>query len=233
MSFLPSLLASRWFARFALLASLLVFAGVIAHWVVGLATPPSAARPAVSPLSAGEAARAVSSRHLFGVADKAAPVGNAAVTDEAGSVRLLGVASSGPQGGGFAIVSLDGKAAVAVVQGQEIAPGMRLEKVSASEIEYRRGGQLRRLALTERKPVGSSAPAGAGAAFRTVGPVASAAISPAVTGNADAERSRAAAVVAQSQYPSPSATPAAPAAAPESRPQKVRPEKKVPPATAQ
>lgn len=76
-----------------------------------------------------------------------------------GAVRVLGVASSGPSGGGFAIVSVNGQSPVAAVEGREFAPGMRLNKVTASGIEYEWGGVLHRANLPEKNPASPVNPA--------------------------------------------------------------------------
>ena len=73
---------------------------------------------------------------------------------------MLGVASSGPAGGGFAIISVDGKPPVPAVDGQEFAPGLRLKRVTATGIEYERAGVplyagLQRKAPNEASPPGN------------------------------------------------------------------------------
>jgi hypothetical protein len=74
---------------------------------------------------------------------------------------VLGVASSGPSGGGFAIVSVNGQSPVPAVEGREFSPGMRLNKVTASGIEYEWGGVLHRADLPEKNPASPVDPAAA------------------------------------------------------------------------
>lgn len=143
----------------ALLASTTLLLAVIAHWGVQLAAPRSAPRPPMSLPTPTDATQAIVSRHLFGIADRTVSGGAGAALVSLGAVRLLGVASSGPSGGGFAIVSVNGKAPVPAVEGREFAPGARLNKVTASGIEYEFGGVVHRAALQAKsspRPASSS-----------------------------------------------------------------------------
>lgn len=162
--FLPT--SSRVVAAIALLASTAVLLSVLGYWGVQLAAPRTAPRPPLALPTPADAAQAIVSRHLFGRADPAMPGGAGAAVAAAGAVRVLGVASSGPSGGGFAIVSINGQSPVPAIEGQEFAPGMRLNKVTASGIEYEWGGVLHRANLLEKNPARpvSAADATSGAA---------------------------------------------------------------------
>lgn len=157
--FLPT--SSRVVAAIALLASAAVLLSVLGHWGVQLAAPRSAPRPPLALPTPADAAQAIVSRHLFGRADPAIPGGTGAALAAAGAVRVLGVASSGPSGGGFAIVSINGQSPVPAIEGQEFAPGMRLNKVTAAGIEYEWGGVLHRANLPEKNPTTPPSPADA------------------------------------------------------------------------
>lgn len=148
--FLPT--SSRVVFAVTLLASAVLLLLVIGYWGIQFAAPRSAPRPPTALPTPSDAAQAIASRHLFGLVDPAMPGGAGAVVAGAGAVRVLGVASSGPSGGGFAIVSINGQSPVAAVEGQEFAPGMRLNKVTASGIEYEWGGVLQRANLPEKNP---------------------------------------------------------------------------------
>lgn len=132
----------------ALVASAVLLLSVLAHWGVKLAAPRIVPRPPMSLPTPTDAAQAIVSRHLFGLVAPAMPGATAAP----GAVRVLGVASSGPTGGGFAIVSINRQPPVPAVEGQEFAPGMRLKKVTAAGIEYEQGGVIQRATLQEKNP---------------------------------------------------------------------------------
>ena len=147
-----------------LLVGLLILVGltlmfyVIAYWFGQWLAPRSAARPPLSVPIPSDAAQSITSRHLLGLAPKVSP--SAAGLPDAGSLRVLGVASSGPSALGFAIVSVDGKSPVPAIEGQEFAPGLRLSSVSRDGITYERGGVLLRSALQQNKPTSAvNAPA--------------------------------------------------------------------------
>ena len=144
------LISPRMVFLFALMASGLLMLLVGAHWASYYAAPRAASRPVMSVPSPLTAAQNVTSRHLFGQRN-AAVAASAALAVDSAAVRVLGVASSGPSGGGFAIVSIDGKPPIPAVDGQEFSPGFRLKKVTANGIEYERGGILMRSALQEKK----------------------------------------------------------------------------------
>lgn len=155
--FLPT--SSRVVLGVALLASTVLLLLVLSHWGVQLAAPRSTPRPPVPLPTPADAAQAIASRHLFGLMDKTMPGAGGARVAALASVRVLGVASSGSSGRGFAIVSVNGLPPVPAVEGQEFAPGMRLNGVTASGIEYEIGGVLQRAALQEKNsanPVNSA-----------------------------------------------------------------------------
>jgi hypothetical protein len=125
---------------------------VIGYWGIRLVTPTGAARPPLALPTPAAAAQAISTRHLFGLAD-----GESAPVAGSGSVRVLGVAATGGSGGAFAIVSVDGKAPVPAFEGQEFDPGLRLIRVKPDGIEYQRSGATQRALLPENRS-GSPAP---------------------------------------------------------------------------
>lgn len=143
----------------ALCASCGLMALVLGALLIELATPRAAPRPPLALPTPAEAAQAITARHLFGRVDPAALAGGAGQPADA-TIRVLGVASSGPAGGGFAIISVDGKPPVPAVDGQEFAPGLRLKRVTATGIEYERAGVplyagLQRKAPNEASPPGN------------------------------------------------------------------------------
>lgn len=111
--------------------------------------------PAPTPLipmtgSAGGATAAITATPWFGTK---APGSDAAVTTAAtdtaslqGTGRLLGLIS-GEGGEGYALFRLADRGPVLVRTGQEIAPGVTLEAVTAGGIRLRDRGELREMAL--------------------------------------------------------------------------------------
>lgn len=148
---LSRLISPRVVFLLALMSSGLLILLVGSHWATYYAAPRAASRPVMSVPSPLTAAQKVTSRHLFGQRHTVAAAG-AGLQIESAAVRVLGVASSGRSGGGFAIVSIDGKPPVPAIDGQEFSPGLRLKKVTASGIAYDRGGILMHSALDEKKP---------------------------------------------------------------------------------
>lgn len=135
----------------ALTASSVLLLLALGELVVLIATPRAAARPVLALPTPAEAAQAIGSRHLFGRVDSRALAGAAGQPADA-AIRVLGLASSGPRGGGFAILSVDGKPPVPVVDGQEFAPGLRLKRVTATGIEYERAGVALYAGLQRQTP---------------------------------------------------------------------------------
>lgn len=69
------------------------------------------------------------------------------------AIRLLGVVAALEGRDGYAIVVLDGKQIVATREGQDIAPGIRLEGVATDHVVLDRNGIRESLAWPEKTPV--------------------------------------------------------------------------------
>lgn len=153
--FVTDFLDSRWPVRLAWAAALALLAAVSWRWAIEFALPRPTARPVGGLPTPAEAARAVSSRHLFGIADPKAEARPAAALAQvdSGAVRLLGVAAGG-DGGGFAIVSVEGRPATPAVAGQEFSPGLKLLAVRPNGIEYERSGLRYQVRMPEKRPAG-------------------------------------------------------------------------------
>jgi len=87
---------------------------------------------------------ALTERHLFGihqvVASSSAP----------SNIRLNGViAAQRPGHSAYALLVIEGKSAQLVREGEEIAPGITLQRVLARQVEILRGGQPQILSLPE------------------------------------------------------------------------------------
>ena len=126
-------------ANFAALALLGV---VLAYWTWMWLAPAAAARAPAAPDSARSAASAAG---LFGNA-KQGP-GAAAP----GSIRLVGVVAASGERRGHALLRLYAKKTVAVLQGEDIEPGLRLAEVHADHVVLERDGVRETLAWPEKK----------------------------------------------------------------------------------
>ena len=138
------------------LVSLLTFAAlallglVLAYWTwVWLAPGPEPRAQAV----AGPAEGVATALGLFG----SAPTGGAGAVPTGIAIRLLGIAAATHGGRGVAAVQLEAKDIVAVREGEDIAPGIRLAEVGARHVILERGGIRETLPLP--RPAAASAPA--------------------------------------------------------------------------
>lgn len=136
------------------LAALAALGSVLAYWTWAWFAPRAEPRAEAGALQSGGVASASS---LFGTLprnqNKVAPTGIA--------IRLLGVVAASGGRRGYAVVQLDAKQIVAVQEGQDVAPGVRLAEVFADHVMLDRGGLSETLAWPEKRAV---APAGAVAA---------------------------------------------------------------------
>jgi general secretion pathway protein C len=126
-------------ANFAALALLGV---VLAYWSWAWLAPAAAAR---APAAAETASNVSSAAGLFGSA-KQGPGAAAA----AGSIRLMGVVAASGERRGHAVLRLDAKKTVAVLQGEDIEPGLRLAEIHVDHIVLERNGAREVLAWPEK-----------------------------------------------------------------------------------
>jgi general secretion pathway protein C len=126
-------------ANFAALALLGV---VLAYWSWVWLAPAAAARAPPAPDGASSTSSAAG---LFGIA-KQGPG-----TVAPGSIRLMGVVAASGERRGHAVLRLDAKKTVAVLQGEDIEPGVRLAEVHADHIVLERDGARETLAWPDRK----------------------------------------------------------------------------------
>ena len=141
-----------WLGRLATLLMLAVLAwmGTNIFWRVTTKETLSSVPPASLGAEADprRAAQVLVARHLFGEI-ASGPSMAAAPTD----IRLSGVIAT-PQPGqtAMAFLALEGKPAVAVRVGEEVAPGITLKHVEPRQVELSRNGQVQVLTLPEPKP---------------------------------------------------------------------------------
>jgi general secretion pathway protein C len=128
-------------ASIANLAALALLGVVLAYWSWVWLAPAAAARAPAAPYIASTA---TSADGLFGSARQ----GSGAAAS--GSIRLLGVAAASVEGRGRAVLRLDGKKTVSVLQGEEIEPGLRLVEVHVDHVVVERNGAREVLAWPEK-----------------------------------------------------------------------------------
>ncbi len=128
------------------LVSVLTFAAlallglVLAYWTwVWLAPRAEPAAPALVPPAAGVGA----ATGLFG----SAPAGGTGAAPTGIAIRLLGIVAATQAGRGYAAVQLEGREIVAVREGEDITPGLRLVEVASHHVILERSGVRETLAL--------------------------------------------------------------------------------------
>jgi general secretion pathway protein C len=136
-----------WLPALAWAVALALTAWIAAIWYWRLAAP----RPEQSVYAAQTdpvaAAREVATRHVFG-----APAQVATVAPPS-QFQLLGVAANSGPSRGFAILQIVGQQAVPVIQGEELAPGVRLEKILPQSVELSIGGVRQSVPLTQSSAI--------------------------------------------------------------------------------
>jgi len=126
------------------LAAVAVLGWVLAYWTWVWFAPRAEPRADAAAVQSGSVA---SASVLFGkpprTQSQASPTGIA--------IRLLGVVAAAGGRRGYAVVQLDAKQIVAVLEGQDIAPGVRLAEVLADHVVLDRGGMSETLAWPEKR----------------------------------------------------------------------------------
>jgi general secretion pathway protein C len=126
-------------ASIANLAAAALLGVVAAYWSWAWLAPSAAAR---APAAAQLASTTSAASTLFGTAKQAAAV--------SGNVRLMGVMAASGERRGHAVLRLDGTKTVAVLQGEEVEPGLRLAEVHVDHIVLERNGARETLAWPEK-----------------------------------------------------------------------------------
>jgi general secretion pathway protein C len=130
-------------ANLATLAAVALLGTVLAYWSWAWLAPPPAPR---APAAAETAGAASSAGTLFGVVKQGS--GTAAAASSA--IRLMGVVAAAGGRRGHAVMRLDGKHTVAVLQGEDVEPGLRLAEVHVDHIVLERNGARETLAWPEK-----------------------------------------------------------------------------------
>ena len=124
------------------MAALALLGAVLAYWTWAWLAPPPAPR---APAAVEIVRNASSAGGLFGsVRQGARPAASSAV-------RLMGVVAASGGRRGHAVLRLDAKKTVAVLQGEEVEPGLRLAEVHVDHIVLERNGARETLAWPEKK----------------------------------------------------------------------------------
>lgn len=150
LSFARSGLAQSVLISFLTLLAVALLGAVLAYWTWAWFAP--RAEPRLEP--AAQSGSVVSAAAVFGTVPRAqtaaAPTGIA--------IKLLGVVAATPGRRGYAVVQLEAKQILAVHEGDDIAPGIRLAEVLVDHVILERNGVRESLAWPQRA---GSAPAGA------------------------------------------------------------------------
>jgi type II secretion system (T2SS) protein C len=148
--------------------ALLAWLGASIFWAL---TAPATPEPVVGiEVDPGRTAQAVAARHLFG---EAPPPGAAVAQASAPTdIKLQGViAPTRPGQPAVAVLAIAGKPSVSIREGDDVMPGVRVNRVFAREVELKRDGQIQSLHLPDRlsPPVAQQQPAPPPAAARGSG----------------------------------------------------------------
>ena len=133
-----------WLGRLAavVMLGLLGWLGAGIYWT--LSAPESVRAGAQMETDLQKAQQAVAGRHLFGVYVVAS------ATSSVSDIRLNGaIAGQKPGQRAYALLSIEGKPSQLVREGEELAPGIKLQRVEARQVELLRGGQSQTLTLPE------------------------------------------------------------------------------------
>ena len=122
----------------ATLAAASLLGAVLAYWTWAWLAPAAAPR---APAVAQAVTQASSAHGLFG---------SAAAASSASAVRLTGVVAASEGRRGHAVLRLDGKKTVAILQGEDVEPGLRLAEVHVDHIVLERNGARETLAWPEK-----------------------------------------------------------------------------------
>ena len=126
------------------LAGLALLGLVLAYWTWAWFAPRAEPR---AEAAAGEAGSLASASRVFGRVERntesAAPTGIA--------IKLLGIVAASGGRRGHAVVQLDAKQILAVHEGEDVAPGVRLAEVLTDHLILERGGVRETLAWPEKK----------------------------------------------------------------------------------
>ena len=149
------------------LVALALFGLVLAYWTWAWFAPRAEPRAEPAVIETGNLA---SASRVFGRVERtktsAAPTGIA--------IKLFGVVAASGGRRGYAVVQLDGKQILAVHEGEDVAPGVRLAEVLPDHVILERGGLRETLAWPEKRPAAAGTAAATAAMAATAATAAAA-----------------------------------------------------------
>ena len=148
----------KWFGRMSTVLMLMVLGWLGANIYWRLSAPESVRPSAQMETDAQRAQQAIAGRHLFGV-HVLASTGTATTPSD---IKLNGaIAADKPGQRAYALLSIEGKPSQLVREGEDLAPGITLQRVETRQVSLLRGGQTITLRLPETgKPSDPNKPAG-------------------------------------------------------------------------
>ena len=132
------------------LVAVALLGAVLAYWTWAWFAPRAVPRLETSAVQSGSVASAGA---IFG----SVPRAQAAAAPTGIAIKLLGVVAASGGRRGYAVVQLEAKQILAVHEGEDIAPGIRLAEVHADHVILERNGLRETLAWPVRR--GTAAPA--------------------------------------------------------------------------
>jgi general secretion pathway protein C len=130
-------------ASLATVPALALLGVVLAYWSWAWLAPPPVPR---APAAVETAGRTSSAGGLFGTVKERSGAAAAA----SGAIRLMGVVAASGERRGQAVLRLDAKKTVAVLQGEDVEPGLRLAEVHVDHIVLERNGARETLAWPDK-----------------------------------------------------------------------------------
>jgi len=134
-----------------MLLAVALLGAVLAYWTWVWFAPRPVSRTEATAVQTGSVASAGA---IFGIVPRnqsiAAPTGIA--------IKLLGVVAASGGRRGYAVVQLEGKQVLAVHEGEDVAPGIRLAQVLAEHVILERNGVRETLAWPEKKGPAPASP---------------------------------------------------------------------------
>jgi hypothetical protein len=148
----------KWFGRMSTVLMLMVLGWLGANIYWRISAPENVRPSAQMETDAQRAQQAIAGRHLFGV-HVVASTGTAATPSD---IKLNGaIAADKPGQRAYALLSIEGKPSQLVREGEDLAPGITLQRVETRQVSLMRGGQTITLRLPETgKPADPNKPAG-------------------------------------------------------------------------
>ncbi len=146
---IQALLIKRWVPTVVNLGALLVLITALVSWAWSTFKPPAAPTPVVALASRAERLnlQPLLDAHLFGRSARGPGGSMESIPISSLNLVLVGVVAAA--GGGYAMISVDGRAQESYAVGQEIIGGAMLQSVLADRVLIQRGGSTESLMLQD------------------------------------------------------------------------------------